>query len=233
MEFRVWIEIEMGKQSWGEIEISPTKLCAVRVGFDPLAWLSISPCDEEKNCSRRTREKSDVSIYGERQTLLRFCISWISFIIFFLPPNHLRHLIFGARPMISWDDGGDVCVRANQHTKSAHRDRAITSFWSKGTCKTQKIPSLNRDSFGERKKSSRLQTRGTDPNVCWWKFLIWYVNSLEKMWRPGAEAQPRALWLNLCSEYVGRFIVCPWRKKNLFLRRSSSLMEEMWQSSSF
>lgn len=108
------------------------------------------------------------------------------------------HFIFSPesqRTMISCDDGGDVCSNPTNKHKLAHRDRAITSFWSTGNLEESKQNS----SLIFKTKPSRLQTRGTRSFVLFfWRthrfclrmeILIWNVNSYEnKMWRPGAEA---------------------------------------------
>lgn len=104
---------------------------------------SFDPPVEQKVSSTNSTYQSDVSIYGKRQTLLRFF--QISFIIFFffvlLLALSLRLILQPA--MISCDDGCDVCSNPkNQHTKlgkSAHRDQAITSLWSKESGRKNKV----------------------------------------------------------------------------------------------
>lgn len=144
MGFRV--HIEMSNEN-GRVKLNFQPCVRSGVGFDP--WRGF--LDVERKSFNPPGQESDVSIYGERQTLLRFCFRGSHLSSFFLPPNHLRHLIFAGPSATRWFHVMMVvmCVFGpNQHTKSAHRDRAITSFWSKEPArhKTEK-PSLNRENL--------------------------------------------------------------------------------------
>lgn len=164
-------------------------------------------------------------------------------LFFYLEPSPASHLRGPKRDsVISCDDGGDVCVRS----KSTHKERASWPshyiILEQRTCKTQNRKTFikSRESFclSHRrsifKNSSRLLNTwiaaiAPNPNCLLMEIFNLICKQFRKMWRPGAEAQPRALWLNLCSEFVERFFFCllkAQREKKVFVSSLSSSLKK-------
>lgn len=128
---------------------------------------------KKKHCSTHPNTQSDVSIYGERQMLLRLFPPWLSFIIFVSP--WLRR---GSR-----DDGLWRCVFQQINTRIV--TEPLHHSGAKNLQRQQKKRSFVNLTIlmcVERVEIKIIQTRGSlaKENLRRWKFLISYVNSLTR-----------------------------------------------------